>query len=78
VKTSVSYSPSANSRIFSARLVTLRLLFTVIYFNRKFHEQSHARLIIKLLWTSLVAKGGLGAVILQLKLPVPKLKYKIL
>ena len=38
----VSYSSSADSRVFSAHSVTLRLLFAFINFNHKFHEQSQA------------------------------------
>ena len=40
VKASVSYSSYADSRVFSARCVTLRLLFASIHFNHTFHEQS--------------------------------------
>jgi len=43
VKAWVSYSSSADSRVFSARYVTLRLLFAFIHFNHKFHEQSQGR-----------------------------------
>jgi len=40
VKASVSYSSSADSGVFSARCVSLRLLFAFIYFSDKFQEQS--------------------------------------
>ena len=42
MKAWISYSSSADSRVFSARCVILGLLFAFIRFNHKFHEQSQA------------------------------------
>ena len=42
MKACVSYSSSADTRVFSGRCVTLHILFAFIHFNHKLHEQSQA------------------------------------
>ena len=72
VKASVSCLSPADSRVFSARCVTLRLLFAFIHFNHKFHEHSQEHLHhwaaldpVSLPWGPLVQLAS------QTKLPAP-------
>ena len=73
MEASVSYSSFADSRVFSARCVTLRLLFAFIHTNHKFHQQSRARPHhwaaldpVSSLWGALVRVSS------QKKLPAPQ------
>jgi len=75
VKASVSCSSSADSRVFSARCVTLRLLLAFIHFNHKFQEHSQER---PHHWAALDPVSSPWGALLQLasqtKLPAPKIE----
>jgi len=79
VKALVSYSSSADSRVFSARCVTILYYLLLSISVTNFMSNLKRALITELLWTQSRRPVGFGAVSPpQTKLPAPKLKYEIL
>ena len=71
MKALFSYSSSGDPEVFNARCVTLCLLFALIHFNHKFHEQSQPRSSLSCSGPSLITMEGVWYSYLPNKAPSP-------